>query len=96
MNFKQYLKEETGSFLDNKKIPKLNQNVWFLSGMFGDIPKKGKVLDISDIDRKGLSNTYLEIETSKEKKHVNIMLVFDHKPKKTKIKDEYGELTKWI
>ena len=85
-----------GSFLDNKILPKLNQNVWILSGQFGDIPLQGIIKNISNIDKKGLSNTYVDVQTKKGIKHVNIDQIFDHKPIKTKIKDKFGVTSKWM
>ena len=96
IKFREYLKEgKKGSFLDNKKIPKEEQNVWILSGTFADKPEQGIIKISYNIDRKGLSNTYLDVETKKGIKHLNIAQIFDHKPKKIKVKDEYGEITKW-
>ena len=96
MKFIEYLTETKGSFLDNKNLPKLNQKVWFLSGMFGDKPEQGTIIRITNIDNKGLSNTSVDLKTPKGEKHVNIMLIFDHKPQKHKVNDEYGEVSKWV
>lgn len=59
-------------------------------------PRKGKVTLVTNIDNKGLANTYIDIETDKGTKyHASIGQVFDHKPKQVKKTDQYGEVTVW-
>lgn len=94
MRFKEYLEESKGSFLDNKKVPKDGQMVYAVVG-FDQKIVKGKVLKTSNIDKKGIANTYLDIDVNGKTYHVDISQIFDHKPKKVKVKDEYGEVTIW-
>ncbi len=75
---------------------KINQNVWILAGQFADRPLKGVVRSVSNIDNKGSLNTYCDVETKEGIKHVNIILMFDQKPKKTVQEDCYGTFTAWL
>lgn len=94
MKFKKYLKERKGSFLDNQKLPKEGQTVYAIVG-FNNKIVKGKVTRLTNIDNKGLSNTYLNIDVNGKNYHLSIDQIYDHIPKKVKIKDEYGETTIW-
>lgn len=97
MKFKKYLTEakSRGSYLDIEKIPKEGENVYAVVG-FNQKIIKGKIVNITDIDRKGFSNTYVEVEDKNGKKYkLAINQIFDHKPKKEIIKDEYGETKVW-
>ncbi len=94
MKLKQYLNETKGSFLDNKRIPKQGQAVYALVGFERKVVK-GTVTKLSNIDQKGLANTYLDINAKGKNYHVDISQVYDHKPKQVKTKDEYGEVTIW-
>lgn len=91
MNFKEFLLESEGSYLDKKKTPKEGDLVYFLHGFNNEI-KRGKIIKLSNIDNKGLANTYMDIEGGY---HTSIDRIYDHKPKKVKVKDEYGEVTVW-
>jgi len=82
------------TYLDNKKIPKINEKVYALVGFENKIVN-GKIVSVNNIDNKGLSNCYLDIDVSGKKYHVNISQIFNHKPKKVQIKDEYGFVTVW-
>lgn len=95
MRLKRYITEAKGSYLDNKKMPKEGQEVYVLSGQMADKVVKGKIRKITNIDQKGLSNTYFDIEANGRNYHVNIAQVYDHKPKQVKTKDEYGDVTIW-
>ena len=94
MRFEIYFNESKGSFLDNQKLPKVGQTLYALVG-FDRKVVKGKVIKLSNIDQKGLSNTYLDIDSNGKKYHIDISQVFDHKPKQVKTKDEYGDVTIW-
>jgi len=89
------LNEAKGSYLDNQKIPKEGQKVWITVGLGMGEVIEGKVVRVTNIDRKGLANTYLDVETSKGIQHVNVMSVFDHKPKKVMRQDAYGKVAVW-
>lgn len=78
------------------KMPKEGEVVWFLSGQVNQKPMNGTVVRITNIDRKGLSNTYMDIEVDGVVHHVNIAQVFDHKPNLRTVKDEYGETKRWV
>ena len=95
MRLQQYITESKGSYLENKKMPNINDTVYALVG-FDQKIITGKVIRITNIDKKGLANNYMDIVDGKKKWHTSIDVVFDHKPKKIKVKDEYGEITKWI
>lgn len=95
MKLKRYLNEAKGSYLDNKKMPREGQQVYILAGQMADKVVKGTIRKITNIDQKGLANTYFEIEANGKNHHVNIAQVYDHKPKRVKTKDEYGEVTIW-
>lgn len=93
---RKYIESNEGSFLDNKKIPKENQVVYFLSGSIAPFKiLKGIIKSITNIDQKGLSNTYFDIESNNKLFHVNIGSVFDHKPKQIEIEDEFGKIKIW-
>jgi hypothetical protein len=86
-----------GSYLDNKLLPKEGAIVFVLVGSMSPFKvMKGKVSTLSNIDNKGLNNTYMDILLDNGKiNHVHISMVFDHKPKQEKVTDEYGETTVW-
>lgn len=90
----EYLNEKKGSFLDNKKLPKEGQKVWALVGFDRKIVQ-GTVKKLSNIDQKGLANTYLDLDVKGKNYHLDISQIYDHKPKQVKTKDEYGEVTIW-
>ena len=78
------------------RIPKDGDEVYILAGCMADIVVKGKVLRTNNIDNKWFFNTYLEIENNNGGlHHVPISVVFDHKPKRVKITDTYGEVIVW-
>lgn len=91
----QEILEREGSFLGNNKLPKEGQSVWALVG-FDRKPVQGTIISITNIDKKGLANTYLDLQVKNKKYHVNINDIFDHKPKQKKITDEFGEVTVWV
>ena len=74
---------------------KVNQKVWILAGQFADTPMKGIVVSINNIDNRGYHNTYCDAKTSTGLKHVNITLMFTHKPKQVIDEDCYGTFTTW-
>ena len=90
----KYLGEGRGSYLDNKKMPKEGDTVFALVG-FDRKVVKGTITKISNIDQKGLSNTYLDLNVNGKNYHLDISQIYDHKPKQMKKKDEYGEVTVW-
>jgi len=97
-NNNEHNKQElnNGSYLDNKKIPKTGEKVFFLKGQFGDNVDSGIIDTITNIDNKGLSNTYLNIKDKNgNNHHINIAQVYDHKPKKIEIEDQYGKVKMW-
>lgn len=94
MRLKRYITEAKGSYLDNKKMPKEGQEVYALVGFERKIVK-GKIRKLTNIDNKGLANTYLDINSGGKNYHVDISQVYDHKPKQVKTKDEYGDVTIW-
>jgi exosome complex RNA-binding protein Csl4 len=96
MKFKQYLIEiKKGSYLDIKRLPKEGDKVYAVVG-FNQKIIQGTIVDITNIDRKGFANIYVEVEDKNSKKyHLAINQIFDHKPKKETIKDEYGETKVW-
>lgn len=83
-----------GSYLDNKKMPKEGETVYFLHGFDRKI-KKGKIVKITNIDNKGLANTSMDIESNGKIIHTDISQIYDHKPKQVVKKDEYGEVKIW-
>ncbi len=87
-------RKDKGSYLDNVKMPKVGDTVWFLKG-FNLVPTKGEISTVTNIDQRGLANTYMDIKHGGSIAHVSIDLVYDHKPKKVKKQDQYGELTVW-
>ena len=95
MRLIQYLTEKNGSYLENGKTPKENDKVYTLVG-FDQKIIKGKIIRITNIDNKGLANNYMDIDDGQKKWHVSIDVVFDHKPKKIKVRDEYGETSRWV
>jgi len=87
--------KKEGSLLDNKTLPKEGSTVWFLSGQMGDTIRVGEIIRIDNIDKKGLSNTYFTIMSSGKEYRCNISQTYDHKPRKVKWSDEYGEVMVW-
>lgn len=99
MKLREYLLNEKsgGSYLDNQKLPKEGDVVYVMTSRLGiGNPKKGIVKNITNIDNRGLSNTYLDIDVNGSLRHVNLMLVYDHKPKQVTKKDEFGEIKTWV
>jgi|AntAceMinimDraft_18_1070375.scaffolds.fasta_scaffold01581_15 hypothetical protein len=94
MKYVRIISTRKGSYLDKQVIPIVGDIVWALIG-FVEKVVKGKIVSISDIDRKGLANTYIDIISKGKKYHVNTMSIFDHKPKRVKKKDRYGEVIIW-
>lgn len=86
--------QEIGSYLDNMKNPKINETIWALVGFENNIVK-GLIVKVSNIDNKGASNTYIDIESDGHKYHINIDQIFDHIPEKVEKQDIYGRYTKW-
>ncbi len=88
-----------GSYLENKKLPKEGDIVYFLFTKKDSLDQKiakGKIERVNNIDNKGLSNTYLDINSGGRNFHVNIDQVFDHKPKYTELEDQFGKFKKWV
>ncbi len=73
----------------------INQRVWILAGQFADKPMQGIILSVSNIDNKGINNTYCDIKTEYGLKHTNINQIFNHKPKRVIKKDCFGNYTTW-
>ena len=95
MKFRDYIiKESKGNYLENKKIPKEGETVYALIG-FDKKVVKGIIKRVSNIDNKGLANTYLDIDVKGKNYHIDISQIYDHKPKKVKVKDQYGETIIW-
>jgi len=88
-----------GNYLKNKKMPKVGERVWFLKGQMSPFKVgKGKIIAVTNIDRRGLSNVYVDIEESdgnKKNYHCNIMQLFDHRPKYIEKTDEFGKTYIW-
>ena len=85
-----------GSCLDINTLPKPGDKVWAMTSKIGiGDPREGIVIRDMNIDNKGLSNTYLDIEIEGKNHHLNIMLVYNHLPKMVRIEDDYGEVTIW-
>ncbi len=87
-------KESKGSYFDNKKLPREGDNIFFLYGFNNEI-KRGTILLISNIDRKGLGNTYFDIESNQRIFHVPINSIFDHRPKLVTKEDLFGKVKVW-
>jgi hypothetical protein len=83
-----------GSYLENKKMPKEGDIVYFLQG-FNQKVMKGKIVNVTNIDKKGLANTYVDVESGGKNYHNNIHQIYDHKPKKVIKTDDYGEVKIW-
>ena len=82
------------NYLNQNKVPKINDKVYALVG-FDACIIQGTISTITNIDNKGLSNTYVDIQTGNLKYHVNIGCIFDHLPIKITIQDDYGKLQVW-
>lgn len=90
----KYLVEAKGSYLVNKKLPKEGESVYAIVGFDKKIVK-GKVTRVTNIDKKGLENTYMDLDVNGKIYHVDINQIYDHKPKKKFIEDEYGKVEIW-
>jgi len=88
--------ENDGSYLEKKKMPKEGETVYALLSMPTKIIK-AKILRITNIDNKGLGNTYMDVQELGTNKtlHLSIDQIYDHKPKQTEIEDEYGKVKVW-
>lgn len=85
----------TGSFLDQGRCPQLGETVWALIGQTDARPVAGVVSLISDIDRRGLGNTYLDVQAEGRTYHVPLMVVFNHRPRRVQIVDAFGPVRIW-
>lgn len=84
----------TGSYLQNNQKPESNSNVYFLHGFTNEI-KKGIVLFTTNIDNKGLSNVYVQIQGKTNQYHITISNVYNHKPVQIEKKDIFGKVKVW-
>ncbi len=91
--------KETGSLCENGRLPKVGQAVWALVTIGRTIeekPRRGYVMSVTNIDNRGLSNTYCDIGLASGKRvHVSISQIYGHKPKMVEIVDEYGPVSVW-
>jgi len=91
-------KTPKGNLLENNIMPEVGMEVWALIGSkrtFRDIPKKGVIKRVSNIDNRGLGNTYCDIDINGENRHQPIICIFDHKPKYVEIEDCFGKVKIW-
>lgn len=83
-----------GSYLQNNQKPKNSDSIYFLYGFNNEV-KKGTVLFSTDIDNKGLSNVYIQIQSKDGQYHIAISSVYDHKPVQIEKEDEFGKIKVW-
>ena len=87
---------KSGSYLDIGKKPKEGDKVWIIIVGMTEKLIHGIITRVSNIDNRGLANTYAEVSVDENSSyHVAINQMYDHKPKKVKKTDEYGEVTVW-
>ena len=86
-----------GSYLQNNRMPKVGEKVWILAGQMSPYKVvEGKITMVSNIDQRGLGNTYVDVAGKDGKTHhINVSMLFDHKPKRVKVTDQFGETTVW-
>lgn len=84
-----------GSFYEQQRVPYIGETVWLLDHLAGKATQ-GTVTMVSNIDNRGLSNTYIHVSTPQGGLHSNIASVFDHKPRRQTRTDEFGEFKAWI
>jgi len=82
-----------GSFFDQRRIPKEGEKVWALVGQVDQKPIQGTISRVERTYHGG--HYYCEVQTAKGAKRVSSDLIFDHRPKRTKRRDEFGEVTVW-
>ena len=83
------------SLLFNNKTPKIGDCFFALVG-FNPRVIHGKVINVTNIDNKGISNTYVDLkDNTGQNLHVNIMCLYDHKPELIEIEDEFGTVKIW-
>lgn len=88
------MKSIEGSFLDKGALPEDGQAVFCVVG-FDQKVVKGIVQKSTNIDNKGLANTYVDVIASDKTYHVAINQVYDHEPCKVVVEDEFGKLSVW-
>jgi hypothetical protein len=83
-----------GSYFDQGRIPKEGEKVWALVGQINQKAVQGTV---SRADRTYHGGHYhCDVQTAKGSTHrVSTDVMFDHRPKRVKRRDEFGEVTVW-
>jgi hypothetical protein len=82
-----------GSFFDQGRTPKEGEKVWALVGQVDQKPIKGTILRVERTYHGG--HYYCDVQTAKGVKRVSSDLLFDHRPKRVKRTDQFGEVTVW-
>lgn len=85
-----------GSYHDQGRCPAVGAQVWARIGMFGDEVAAAEVVTVTNIDGRGLGNTYMDVRLADGSiRHVSISSVYDHKPRQVRIVDAFGPVTVW-
>ena len=92
MKTKQH--KSQGNFAENQTLPRNNQLIYAVIG-FDQKVTKGRVQKTTNIDNKGIANTYVDVIVNDKNYHLSINQVYDHKPEKVIVNDIYGAVTIW-
>lgn len=85
-----------GSLLDNGITPKHNMKAWARVGWDCSEVVSGTITSVANIDNRGLANTYVDFQAQNGNSyHCNINLLYDHRPYKVQIVDNYGPVSVW-
>lgn len=91
-----------GSCFDLGYEPTEGAQVWIMvrpsEDCLEDIPMRGVIVRRSNIDERGLGNTYFDVrlcDGSSRTFHLPINVIFDHEPQYTRFEDRLGPFHKW-
>lgn len=82
-----------GSFFDQRRIPREGEKVWVLVGQIDQKPMQGTISRVERTYHGG--HYYCDIQTAKGIRHAASDQIFDHRPKRVKRRDEFGEVAVW-
>ena len=85
---------EQGSLLDNDMLPVYGMDVWAVVG-FEQKVVKGTVTLVTNIDNRGLGNTYVDIDVNGKRWHTPVNTLYSHRPHLVEVTDCYGTTKVW-
>lgn len=90
-----------GNLFENSVSPRNGMEVWGLDqilrrGRQVNVPVKGVIQNVFDIDNHGAGNTYVDMLLDDGQSiHLPLSRLFDHKPRYTKVTDMFGDTKVW-